>query len=97
MNIGHVLKGIRLEQNKKQGDVAALCGITQSYLSQIERGGRNVEMKTFKKLAKIYKTPTPFVLWLSIELKDVPANKRPLFKQLKPMVDNMILNVKDPN
>lgn len=90
MQLGQVFKRIRKDQGISQMDASKKCGISQSYLCQIEAGKRTVEMKTYSKLAAVYKTPLPFILWEAIELKDVPVNKRSAFKEIKPLVDNLI-------
>lgn len=43
----------RKEKNLSQDEVATLCGISRQYYSFIERGERNVPVKTAKKLADV--------------------------------------------
>lgn len=43
----------RKEKKLSQDEVATLCGISRQYYSFIERGERNVPVKTAKKLADV--------------------------------------------
>ena len=40
----HVLKSIRTEYNISQNDLAGRLGVTQSYISKLERGERGIEI-----------------------------------------------------
>jgi len=49
----HLLKRIREESKKTQGELAVELGVTQSALSQIEMKNNPPSMKTFLKLIKL--------------------------------------------
>lgn len=46
----------------RQEDVAEKLGRTQSYISKIESGQRQVDIVQLQELAKIYKKPTQYFL-----------------------------------
>ena len=52
LNLGNVIKLKRVEQNLKQAELAARAGLSQGYISAIERGARdNITMETAWKIA----------------------------------------------
>jgi transcriptional regulator with XRE-family HTH domain len=57
-NFGHFLKDLRIKRDMSLHDVEKAGGISNSYLSQIERGDRATpKPEILKKLAKAYKIP----------------------------------------
>lgn len=51
MNIGDNLKKIRKEKGVKQTEFARSLNISQSYLSDLENGRKNISMKTVQQIA----------------------------------------------
>ncbi|PTJ89985.1 helix-turn-helix domain-containing protein [Staphylococcus simulans] len=51
MNIGDNIKKIRKERNITQSELATKMGISQSYLSDIENGRKNLGIATVEKIA----------------------------------------------
>jgi transcriptional regulator with XRE-family HTH domain len=51
MNIGDNLKKVRKERKIKQTDFAKSLGISQSYLSDLENGRKNISMNTVQRIA----------------------------------------------
>ena len=51
------LKVARTAADLNQKEAAKLLGVSQVTLSRYERGERNLQVHTAKKLAKIYKVP----------------------------------------
>lgn len=91
MKIGEVLKTIRKEKtNLNQGKAADLMGITQTYLSQVESGIKKPSQEMLETMCAAYKMPVPIVIWMSFEQGDVGKGKIKAFRQLKPLVDEMI-------
>ncbi|WP_419792028.1 helix-turn-helix transcriptional regulator [Staphylococcus chromogenes] len=52
MNIGDNIKKIRKEKGMKQTDFAKLLNISQSYLSDLENGRKNISIDTANQIAK---------------------------------------------
>ncbi len=87
MNIGKSIKTIRVDRGIKQGEMAAMSGITQSYLSQIELDKRKPTLQTLETIAYAFRLPLPFLMWHSLDiLVDVPKEKQDIFKLLDPSV-----------
>ena len=49
---GKRVKEARLKREMSQADVAARLGLHSTYISQVERGVRNVSIKNVEKLAR---------------------------------------------
>ncbi len=90
MNLGDVIKDIRKRQNKTQGQLAIDCGITQTYLSQIESNQKEPSLGILKTISENLKIPLPIIFFLSLNEKDVPANKRKAFEIISPSVKSLI-------
>lgn len=93
MNIGHIIKQIRVSKKISQGFLANACEISQTYLSQIENGGKEPAKATLKKLSDFLGIPVPALVWLSIEENDVPKNKQRAFKMLAPTIESLVKSV----
>lgn len=46
------IREIRLSQSLSQETLADLCGIHRTYLSDVERGNRNISIDNIEKIAK---------------------------------------------
>lgn len=90
MNIGKLLKEVRLKRNMSQEEVAKKLGISQPLFSYIEAGRRSITLSVAEDLAAIYGVPLAFILWQGVTEKDVKPSKRAAFRDLKASVDNLI-------
>jgi transcriptional regulator with XRE-family HTH domain len=52
LQIGATIKSLRLGKNLKQNDLAELAGISNTYLSDIEKGRSAPSLKTLTKIIK---------------------------------------------
>ena len=50
-NFGHVIRERRLERNLSQEDLADLCSLHRTYISDVELGKRNVSLSNIGKIA----------------------------------------------
>lgn len=57
-NLGLNIKKLRLERKIEQKDLAAMAGISHSYLSNVEKGNRNPALKTLEKIAAALEVPS---------------------------------------
>ena len=90
MNIGNAIKQLRLKRCLNPGDFASQVGITQAYLSQIERGHKKPSMEVLEYMAKDLNLPLPIMFWFGVELEDIEETKREAYKMLKPSIDALI-------
>lgn len=90
MDLGSTIKALRLQKGFKQNSFAALCSITQTYLSQIEHNIKEPNISTLKIISKNLEVPLPILFFLSLDDKDVKVEKRKAFEMLAPSVRSMI-------
>lgn len=67
---GHALKLIRQFHNIKQGQLASEIGISNSYLSEIESGKKEVTLDLLKKYADYFNLPMSSLMLFSEKLED---------------------------
>ena len=90
MKIGEAIQRSRKEFGVNQAYVADRVKVARSYISMIESGFKTPSPGLVEKIAKVLKTSVPAIVWDSIELTDVPKNKREMFLNLKKTVDTLI-------
>lgn len=94
MNVSKALQRIRFERGLKQQDVAKKAKISQTYLSQLETGGKKEPSQAvIKKLCKIYDVPPIVVAWYAMEDSDIQPKKKSYFVKLKPTIDALISEI----
>ena len=90
MTIGQLTKQLRKSRSLRQGIAAKELGISQTYLSQLEKGTRNLSSGMVDKLSLFYGIPAPIMSFLTLDLTMVAEDKREAFTKVKPAVDAMI-------
>lgn len=51
MRYGHVIRNIRQQRNMSQEELADLCGLHRTYISDVELGKRNVSLENIERIA----------------------------------------------
>ena len=77
MNLGHAIKICRTHRGLNQGQLAALSGISLSYLSLIENNKRDPGMTTIEAISEALGLPPTLLLFLAAdsgELHGLPAD-----------------------
>jgi len=90
MKIGKIIKSTRKKEGIQQKQLAADCGITPSYLSQIENGLKEPNISTLEAISKSLNIPLPILFYLSLDESDIPEEKRDSYKQLFPSINALI-------
>ena len=90
MDLGNTIKKARKKNGLKQIEFADMCGITQTYLSQIENNVKEPNISTLKRLSEKLSIPLPILFFLSLDDEDVQLEKRENFKLLAPSVNSML-------
>ena len=88
MQIGSAIQGIRKSKNISQKEFAALCGISQTYLSLVEHGKKIPTLERFFSISTKLGTSLHVVLLNAIDESDILPDRQELFEQLKPMIEN---------
>lgn len=90
MDLGITIKNIRKQRKQTQSEFAASCGITQTYLSQIESNQREPNLSTLKLISNGLNVPLPILFFLSLDKEDVQQNKREAFEIIGPSVKSLV-------
>ena len=90
MDLGITIKNIRKEKKQTQNEFASLCGITQTYLSQIESNRKEPNLSTLKIISEVLKVPLPILFFLSLDENDIQPNKRKAFQTISPSIKLVI-------
>lgn len=90
MDISKSLVELRKKVGMKQIVAAKKIGISQTYLSQIEGGSKEPSTEVIKKICGVYNIPVSVVYYMAMTVDDVQKSKKPLFLQLKPIIDSLI-------
>ncbi len=90
MDLGNTIKDIRKSRSLSQGAFAIECGITQTYLSQIESNQKEPTLSVLKKIAERLGIPLPLLFFQSMTEEDIQPSKREIFGIIGPAVKNLI-------
>ena len=56
LKLGRKIRETRIKEGYSQEELASHCGLHRTYISDIERGERNVAVENIEKIAKALKT-----------------------------------------
>lgn len=90
MNLGSVIKDIRKQKGQTQTEFASACGITQTYLSQIESNTKEPNLSTLKDISAKLDIPLPILFYMSLNDDDIAPEKRKAFEIINPSVKSLI-------
>lgn len=90
MNLGNVIKNIRKQKGQTQSEFALSCGITQTYLSQIESNLKEPNLATLKLISLNLNLPLPILFFLSMTEEDVQPSKRKAFQIVSPSIKSLV-------
>lgn len=91
MDIGKSIKKLRKESGLKQNEFAESVGVSQSHLSQIEKGHKKPSLTTLEQMADILQVPLPVLFWFGVEEEDVKPAKREAYNILIPSINGLVL------
>lgn len=97
MDLGSAIKRIRKEKGFTQSFLSEKCGITQTYLSQIESNTKEPNISTVKKIAESLDIPLPVLFFLAIDSDDITPEKQEAFKMIESSVKSLITKFFLPN
>jgi len=90
MDLGRTIQKIRKQKGQTQKEFASVCGITQTYLSQIESNLKEPNLSTLKSISEGLEMPLPILFFLSMNIDDVPQQKRKAFEIVSPSVKSLV-------
>ena len=90
MDLGKTIKSIRKQRGIKQNYFAELCGISQTYLSQIENNQKEPNISVVKTICSNLNVSLPILFFLSLDESDVPDKKKQAFAIVGPTVKTLL-------
>jgi len=90
MDLGTTIRNIRKQRGQTQNEFATSCGITQTYLSQIETNLKEPNLSTLKEISNSLEVPLPILFFLSLNNEDVKPEKRDAFNLINPSVKSLV-------
>lgn len=90
MDLGTTIRNIRKQRRQTQNEFAFSCGITQTYLSQIETNSKEPNLSTLKEISICLDIPLPILFFLSLNNEDVKPEKRDAFNLINPSVKSLV-------
>jgi XRE family transcriptional regulator, regulator of sulfur utilization len=93
MNIGETIKVLRTKKKLRQKDLAARCGLSQNYLSQIENGHRKPTLDSLESISSVLDIPFPILSFLTLEDSDISKEKKNEFQKVNPVIKKLIEEV----
>ncbi len=90
MDLGTTLRKIRKYKDITQGNLSNLSGVSQSYLSLIEKGDKKPEFKTLEVICKALDINLGDVMILSLEKNDLEKNQLKRVDKLKECIMRQI-------
>jgi len=94
MNIGLAFRKVRFEKfpngEKRQYEIAKAAKISQTFLSQIEKGTKIPSQSVVERLCRVYDVPQIVIAWYGTEEKEIKPNKKGMYNSIKPVIDGLI-------
>ena len=90
MKLGNTIKHLRKQQGILQQVLAEACGISVTYLSQIENDRKTPNLSVLEEISRVLGVPLPILFFLSLSNEDVPTEKLEVYATLAPPVRALI-------
>ena len=90
MDLGSTIKKTRKHRGYTQGEFAPICGISQTYLSQIENNQKEPNLSILKIIAEKLTIPLPILFFQSLTEEDIQPAKKEFFNAINPSVKQII-------
>jgi XRE family transcriptional regulator, regulator of sulfur utilization len=90
MDLGNTIKDIRKQKGISQTELADLCDISQTYLSQIENNQKEPNISILKVIADKLKIALPILFFLALNEADIAPGKKGIFQTIGPTVKTLI-------
>lgn len=92
MNIGKAVAEIRKKKGLRQKDLASQAGLSVNSLCNIETNKTFPQRETIQSLCKVLEIPPAYLLYFSVDIEDIPEDKRRVFLQLHDTIKKILLD-----
>ena len=96
MDLGRAIKMLRVKQGLTQEQLAERCGVNNYTVSTWETGKVWPPKGTAEKICESLGVPTSYLMLASIEIDDIPEEKRVLYRTLLEPLRNELLEKQEP-
>lgn len=93
MNIGSVIKELRINKGFSQTAFAHKCVMTQASLSNIENNIKRPSKTTIKKICTQLQVSEMMLYLLGMEHSEVPETKKQSYKILFPVIKTALMQI----
>lgn len=93
MSIGKTISVLRKEKKIKQIELAEITGISQTYLSQIEKGVKVPTIEILEKISLALGIPYAILSFLSIDKNDIAEDKKEAYNRFEPVISSIIKEI----
>lgn len=93
MNIGIGIRSIRTERGITQHELAEMCDLSPTSVSQIENGIKRPSSRNLKKICEVLQVPEPLIYILAMQHTDVPDNRQNAYQLFYPSVRDMLMQM----
>ena len=95
MNIGQAIKTLRQKRNMTQGDLASRIGMSVNAVSSWELGKTFPPKESIHLVCEAFDIPESYLMLACLEEKDVPEEKRAVYRALVDPLKNFLLEKGD--
>lgn len=92
MNLGIAIKELRKGKGLSQVELAEKANLSQTALSQIEKGKRP-GIQTLKNISNALEVPESLIYVMGIEVGDIPPKKQMLYEKLFPVIKGLVIQI----
>ena len=90
LNIAGVFESIRMEKGLNKKDFSNLCGISNSFYSQIISGEKSLNLETLQKICNNLNVPIEIFIFKAIKEDEIVDNeKKRLIREIKPHINRI--------
>lgn len=90
LNIAETLESIRMEKRLNKTEFSQLCGISNSFYSEVINNKKSVNIETLEKICTKIEVPIEIFIFKAInEDKIVDENRRKLIREIRPLMDEI--------
>lgn len=95
MNIGQAIKTLRQKRNMTQGDLASRIGMSVNAVSSWELGKTFPPKESIHLVCEAFDIPESYLMLACLEEKDVPEEKRAVYRALVDPLKKILLEKGD--
>ena len=90
-NIGKEIRRLRKLAGISQGECAQMIGVSQTYLSLIERGVKQPSLYLIEQIGKAIEVPVYYIFFTALDVdSEVAEDRRATYMLAKPAISGLI-------